>query len=92
MLRWTLENSRLPDFTFSDYTVSDGVLCGVTLSGYVQGRAAAEIAVRILDGEKPVDINIERSEKGTPMVNQTRAKELNIEIQVDVLKEVELLP
>ena len=92
VLGWTLENSRLPDFTFSDFTVNDGVLCGVTVSGYEQGRAAAEIAVRILNGEKPVDIHIERPEKGTPMVNETRAKELHIEIQVDVLKEVEILP
>ncbi|MFC1907816.1 ABC transporter substrate-binding protein [Chloroflexota bacterium] len=92
VLEWTLENSRLPDFTFSDFTVSDGVLCGVTVSGYEQGRAAAEIAVRILNGEKPVDIHIECPEKGTPMVNETRAKELNIEIQTDVLKEVEILP
>ncbi|MFC1979720.1 ABC transporter substrate-binding protein [Chloroflexota bacterium] len=92
VLGWTLENSRLPDCTFSDFTVSDGVLCGVTVSGYEQGRAAAEIAVRILNGEKPVDIHIESPEKGTPMVNETRAKELNIEIQADVLKEVEILP
>jgi len=91
-LGWVLENSRLPDCTFSDFTVSDGVLCGVTISGYEQGRAAAEIAVRILNGEKPVDIRIECPEKGSPMVNQTRAKELNIEIPADVLKEVEILP
>jgi ABC-type uncharacterized transport system substrate-binding protein len=91
VLGWTLENSRLPDFTFSDFTVSDGVLCGVTVSGYEQGRVAAEIAVRILNGEKPVDIHIECPEKGTPMVNETRAKELNIEIKADVLKEVEIL-
>ena len=92
VLGWTLENSKLPDFTFSDFTVSDGVLCGVTVSGYEQGRAAAEIAVRILNGEKPVDIDIECPEKGTPMVNETRAKGLNIEIKADVLKEVEILP
>ncbi|MFC1995625.1 ABC transporter substrate-binding protein [Chloroflexota bacterium] len=91
VLGWTLENSSLPGCTFSDFTVRDGVLCGVTVSGYEQGRAAAEIAVRILNGEKPVDIHIERPETGTPMVNETRAKELNIEIPADVLKEVELL-
>ena len=92
VLGWTLKNSTLPDFTFSDFTVKDGVLCGVTVSGYEQGKAAAEIAVRILNGEKPVDIPIERPEKGTPMVNETRARDLNIEIPADVLKDVEIIP
>ena len=92
VLGWTLENSKLPDFTFSDFTVRDGVLCGVTVSGYEQGMAAAEIAIRILNGEKPADISIECPEKGTPMINKIRAEELNIEIPADVLEEVEILP
>ena len=92
VLGWTLENSKLPDFTFSDFTVMDGVLCGVTVSGYEQGMAAAEIAIRILNGEKPADIPIECPEEGTPMINEIRAEELNIEIPADVLEEVEILP
>ena len=92
VIGWTLENSKLPDFTFSDSAVRDGVLCGVTLSGYEQGKAAAEIAIRVLNGEKPADIPIKSPEKGTPIVNEIRAKELNIEIPEEVLKEVEILP
>jgi len=92
VLGWTLENSKLPDFAFSDFTVRDGVLCGVTVSGYEQGMAAAEIAIRILNGQKPADIPIECPEKGTPMINEIRAEELNIEIPADVLEEVEILP
>jgi len=92
VLEWTLENSMLPDCAFSDFTVRDGVLCGVTVSGYEQGKAAAEIAIRILNGEKPIDIGIECPEQGTPMVNETRAKELSIEIPANVLEEVEVLP
>ena len=90
VLGWTLENSELPDCTFSDFTVRDGVLCGVTESGYEQGKAAAEIAIRILNGEKPENISVERLEKGIPMVNETRAKELNIKIPADMLKEAEI--
>jgi len=91
VLGWTLQNSKLPDFTFSDFTVRDGVLCGVTMSGYEQGKAAAQIAIKILNGEKPADIPIECPGKGTPMVNEIRAKQLNIDIPTDVLKEVEIL-
>ena len=91
VLRWTLENSELPEFAINDFTVRDGALCGVTLSGYEQGKTAAEIAIKILDGEKPADIPIKCPEKGTPIVNERRAKELNIRIPEDVLKEVEIV-
>jgi ABC-type uncharacterized transport system substrate-binding protein len=91
VLSWTLKNSKLPEFAFFDFTVRGGALCGVTLSGYEQGKAAAEIAIKILDGEKPADIPIECPEKGNPIVNETRAKELNISIPEDVLKEVEIV-
>jgi putative tryptophan/tyrosine transport system substrate-binding protein len=92
VLGWTLENNKLPDFAFSDFTVKDGVLCGVTESGYEQGKAAANIAVRILNGETPENIPVERPDKGMKMVNETRAKELGIEIPADVLKEAEIIP
>jgi ABC-type uncharacterized transport system substrate-binding protein len=92
VLGWTLENSELPGFAFSDFTVRDGVLCGVTVSGYEQGMTAAEIAIRILNGETPADIPIKCPEEGTPMINEIRAEELNIEIPADVLEEVEILP
>jgi ABC-type uncharacterized transport system substrate-binding protein len=92
VLGWTLENNSLPDFAFSDFTVRDGVLCGVTESGYEQGKAASEIAVRILNGETPENIPVECPEEGTKMVNETRANELNIEIPADVLNEAEIIP
>jgi len=92
VIAWTLENNKLPDCTFSDFTVKDGVLCGVTESGYEQGKAAANIAIRILNGETPENIPIEPTEKGMKMVNETRAKELNIEIPADVRNEAEIIP
>ena len=68
-----------------------GALCGVTLSGYEQGKAAAEIAAKILQGEKPSNIPVQCPTKGTPLINEKRAKELNISIPEDVLKQVELV-
>jgi ABC-type uncharacterized transport system substrate-binding protein len=91
VLSWTLKNSKLPEFAFFDFTVKGGALCGVTLSGYEQGKAAAEITIKILDGEKPADIPIECPEQGNPIVNETRAKELNINIPEDVLNEAEIV-
>ncbi len=91
VMKWTVENSKLPEFTFSDFGVREGALCGVTQSGYQQGKAAAEMAVRILNGETPGDIPIQTPQKGVPIINETRAKQLNIQIPADVLKEVEIM-
>jgi len=92
VMEWTLDNSNLPGFSYFDFTVGDGVLCGVATSGYEQGKAAAEIAIRILNGEKPADIPIQCPQKEIKLINETRAIELNIEIPQDLLEEVEILP
>jgi ABC-type uncharacterized transport system substrate-binding protein len=91
VLGWTVKNSKLPEFAVNEFTVSDGALCGVTLSGYEQGKAAAQMAIKILDGEKPADIPVTSPEKGKPIVNEGRAKELNIVISTDMLNEVEIV-
>jgi len=92
VLGWTLQNSKIPEFTFSDFTVRDGALCGVVVSGYAQGKAAAEMTLTILAGASPANIPIECPKEGIPMINEKRAKELNIRIPEDVLKEVEIVP
>ena len=90
VLAWTLQNSVLPDFAFLDFTIQGGALCGVTVSGYEQGKAAGEIAARILKGEKAEDIPIQCPQKGTVIINATRAENLGIQIPADVLSEAEL--
>ena len=91
VLQWTLENSKLPEFAFLDFSIKGGALCGVTLSGYEQGKTAAEMAIKILEGTKPGDIPIESPEKGNLMVNKKRAEELDIEISKDILKDAEIV-
>jgi len=91
VLKWTLKNNKLPEFAPVDFVVKDGVLCGVTLSGYEQGKAAAEMALTILAGATPVNIPIKCPEKNNPIVNETRAKELNIRIPEDIRKKVEIV-
>ena len=91
VLGWTLKNSQIPEFAFSDFTVRDGALCGVVMSGYVQGKTAAKMALTILAGASPANIPIQCPQEGTPMINKRRAEELNIRIPEDVLKEVEIV-
>ncbi len=92
VLNWTLNNSRLPEFAFFNFTVRGGALGGVTLSGYEQGKTGAEIALQILNGKKPARIPVQSPKQGNPMVNETRAKELRIGLPEGILKEVEVVP
>ena len=91
VLRWTLKNSQIPEFAFSDFTVREGALCGVVVSAYVQGKTAAKMALTILAGANPANIPIRVPQEGIPMINKRRAEELNIRIPEDVLKEVEIV-
>jgi len=91
VLRWTLQNNQIPEFATSDFTVRGGALCGVVMSGYVQGETAAKMALMILAGANPANIPIRVPQEGIPMINKRRAEELNIRIPQDVLEEVEIV-
>jgi ABC-type uncharacterized transport system substrate-binding protein len=86
VLRWTTENSKLPDFSFWEDRISHGTLSSVTVSSYEQGRAAGEIARAILvEGKSPADIPMEPTVKGEPVINLARAKLLGFNIDSDIL-------
>ncbi|MFA6442028.1 MAG: ABC transporter substrate binding protein [Sterolibacterium sp.] len=50
----------VPVFTNWDFAVGQGAVGGSVISGVEQGRLAAEIAVRILRGERPESIPVHR--------------------------------
>jgi ABC-type uncharacterized transport system substrate-binding protein len=86
VLKWTAENSSLPDFTFWRDRISYGTLCAVTVSGYEQGLAAGNMARGILvGGRSPSSYAIEPSARGEPVVSLARARELGISLTSDTL-------
>lgn len=86
VLRWTAENSRLPDFSFWSNRVHYGTLCAVNISAYKQGVAAGRIARAIFtQGKSPSDFSMEPSLKGYPIVSLARANKLGIRIKSKVL-------
>jgi len=92
VLRWTAENSNLPDFSFWKDRISYGTLCSVTVSGYEQGLAAGKIAREILvDGKSPADFVMEPTVKGQPVVSLARANKLGIKVQSDILLTAEIV-
>jgi ABC-type uncharacterized transport system substrate-binding protein len=86
VLKWTAENSHLPDLTFWDDRISYGTLCTVTVSGYEQGLAAGKIARGILvDKRSPASFAMEQTVKGAPYVSLARANQLSLNIDSEVL-------
>jgi ABC-type uncharacterized transport system substrate-binding protein len=91
VLRWTAENSNLPDFSFWEDRISYGTLCAVTISGYEQGLSAGRIARQILEGRSPASFPMESRGKGAPVVSLARARRLNIPIKSDILLTAEVV-
>jgi ABC-type uncharacterized transport system substrate-binding protein len=86
VLKWTAQNSKLPDFSFWESRIGPGTLCAVTVSGHEQGLAAGKIARGILvDGRSPASFAMEPTVKGQPMVNLARARKLGLPVKTGVL-------
>ncbi|WP_199621636.1 ABC transporter substrate-binding protein [Paenibacillus alkalitolerans] len=86
VLKWTAENSNIPDFSFWKDRVSFGTLAVVSVSGYEQGYEAGLLARRILiDGKTPGSLPIRSSMKGEPLINKARADDLGIRINSKTL-------
>lgn len=92
VLKWTAQNSTLPDFSFWKDRVSYGTLCTVTVSGYEQGHAAGKIAKSILvDGKSPSEFPMVPTVKGEPVVSLARAKLIGISIKTSTLLTAEVV-
>ncbi len=92
VLKWTAENSNLPDFSFWKDRISYGTLCTVTVSGFEQGFAAGKIARSILfDGKSPSSIPMNPTVKGEPVISLARANRLGIKIRTGILLTVNVI-
>ncbi|QTA80807.1 putative ABC transporter, substrate-binding protein [Desulfonema limicola] len=82
---WIVENSKLPDTCPWAYQVNEGILVSASDSGTEQGLHAAYMAVQILNGTDPGSIPIITPPKGTPVINEKRAKKLKTVIPAEIL-------
>ncbi len=77
--KWTVENNSVPDITFWNFNVAGGNLLSVDVSPEEQGKAAANLAKKILiDGEKPSSFKFKATSDGVKNINLKRAKQLGI--------------
>jgi ABC-type uncharacterized transport system substrate-binding protein len=90
--KWTVENSKLPDFAFWIDRVYYGTLCAVTVSEREQGRAAGRMARAILtEGKSPSSLPMVPTRKGMPVISIARAKKLGIRLDAELLLTAEVL-
>lgn len=86
VLKWTEENSTIPDFSFWIDRIDNSTLCSVAISGYEQGYTAGEIARRILVDKVPAkDIEPTHTAKGSAAINSKRAEKLGLNISAELL-------
>jgi ABC-type uncharacterized transport system substrate-binding protein len=92
VLRWTAENSRLPDFSYWIDRIHYGTLASVTVSEREQGLAAGRIARAILvDGKSPSNIPMTPTAKGLPVISLARANKLGIKVKSGLLLSTEVV-
>jgi ABC-type uncharacterized transport system substrate-binding protein len=92
VLRWTAENSKLPDLGFWIDRVHYGTLAAVTVSEREQGLAAGAIARAILkDGKAPSSFPMRPTTKGTPVISLARANKLGVKVKSGVLLSAEVI-
>lgn len=86
VMKWTVENSKVPDFSYWEDRVDKGTLCALTASGYEQGLAAGKIARGILvDKKSPSSFEFKPTIKGEPIISLARAKKIGLNIDSNFL-------
>lgn len=92
VLRWTAENSTLPDIGFWVDRVHFGTLAAVTVSEREQGLAAGRIARAILvEGISPSSFAMLPTNKGLPVISLARANKLGLTVKSGVLLSAEVV-
>lgn len=92
VLRWTAENSTLPDLGFWIDRVHYGTLAAVTVSEREQGLAAGKLARAILrEGKNPHALPMLPTSKGLPVISLARAKKLGITVRSEQLLSAEVV-
>jgi PAS domain S-box-containing protein len=68
------QHANAPMFTFWEFDIGHGAVGGIVASGFQQGRAAAELARRILEGESADAIPVVMQSPNVPMFDFARMR------------------
>jgi hypothetical protein len=79
-ISWLKEYNRIPEIGFFDFSIDDGLLCGVTTSAFDQAKLVGKLATAYLEkGEFPSQ-KMQLHPASNPRINIERARELGITV------------
>lgn len=85
VMRWTSQNSTVPVFALWDFAVGpDQAVGGLVLSGYEQGMAAADIALKIFGGAMPNSIYPVTASRGRLLFSRAQLRRFHIVLPAQI--------
>ena len=85
LIRWTVDNARVPVVGATEEAARDGALFSVITSEGVWGKQMADMVMKIIKGTPVPEIPMETVSKGKMMINARTATQKNIEIPYEIL-------
>lgn len=83
--RWTVDNAKVPVIAATEVDVEGGALFAIVTSEKGIGMTAAEVTLKVLNGNAPKDIPYVQSTQGKLVVNVATAEKYGVEIPYDIL-------
>lgn len=80
------KRAKLPVFAFLSGLVDQGAMAIVARDYYDMGHDAGELAVRVMQGEKPGEIGLKRATQSRLLLNRDAAKHCGVHLPEDVVK------
>jgi signal transduction histidine kinase len=74
------KNTKFPVYSCWDFLLGDGIVGGAVTKGEAQGRLAAQAAIRILEGELPVNIPIVKERMNNFYFDYNVLKKFNVKL------------
>ncbi len=78
MGNYLLGKSKAPVYCLLNFNIANNVIGGKVISGYTQGQAMSQIALRVLNGEDPNTIEVVKAEANQFIFNYNGIKKYNI--------------
>jgi len=85
IFKWTTKHIEKPEIAVNHEFARMGLFGGAAVDFFSMGRQAGRMVIRILKGEYPGNIPIEKAEKYVLVFNLDRARELGIKIPQEIL-------
>lgn len=86
-----LIKNNIPSLSSEEGQVKNGLLMSEGVSYEQQGVQAADIAIRIINGEEPKDISVEYYKNSKKLVNRKMAEALGIDLNNEIFANAEIV-